>query len=102
MGNLKTFHAAGSSIIAFNPAAGANLDEVELPDTVMSITANGCNFTHNGSCAITWWDKADQVTMPTTLTTLRLTAMGQDVGTHELVHQWLEMLHDNPEVIPNA
>ena len=102
MTNLKTFHAAGSSIIAFNPADGCDLQDVQLPDTVMSITANGCNFTHNNGCAITWWDMADEITLPTSLTTLRLTGMGRDKGTQALVHQWCQMLADNPDLIPNA
>lgn len=100
--NLKTFHAAGSSIIAFNPANGSDLQDVQLPITVMSITANGCNLTKNNSCAISWWDMADEVSIPTTLTTLRLTGMGRDAGTQCLVHRWCQMLADNEDIIPNA
>lgn len=100
--NLKTLHAAGSSLIAYNPADGSNVEDIQLPDTVASITASGCNFTYNNACAITWWNKADQITLPTSLTVLHLTGMGRDVGTQDLIHQWLQMLNNNPSVIPNA
>lgn len=103
MANLKTFHAAGSSIIAFNPAPGCDLQDVQLPNTVMSITANGCSFTYNNHNVITWWDFADELDdIPTSLTSLNFTGMGQDVGTQELISAWCEMLRNNPNVKEHA
>lgn len=103
MVNLKKFYASGSGLLSFNPAAGASFDVVELPLTVASIVANGVSFTDShGNCAVTWWDNADADTMPNTLLVLRLSGMGSDDGTHQLVHEWCEMLRDNPSLINSA
>lgn len=103
MSNLKKFFAAGSGLLSFNPADGADFEAVELPVTLTSIVANGVSFTDSlGDCAITWWDDADEDELPSTLLVLRLVGMGSDSGTHELVHQWCAMLRDNPSLIASA
>jgi len=102
MQNLKTFHAAGSGLASFNPANGASFTDVQLPITLRTIGANGVNLTYNNQCAITWWDGATQTTIPTGLTVLRFTGMGQDKGTQQLIHQWCEMLRNNPDKINGA
>lgn len=112
MVNLKEFYAAGSGILAFNPADGSDLTAVELPNTVTTITMNGVNLTANGNdCAISWWKLkfdgpnivgVEGTTCPTSLQVLRLTAMGYDIGTHKLVKSWIDMLSNNPSLINYA
>lgn len=104
MPNLKRFYAAGSGLLSFNPSDGSDFEEVELPVSITSIVANGVSFTNSlGNCAVTWWDCAEQKQLPpTSLLYIRLTGMGQDPGTHSLLHQWLQMLNANPSLIPYA
>lgn len=119
MTNLKNYLAAGSNIVTFNPAGGNRFEDVQLPLTVTSMVMNGVSLTpvnnnvteksydetyttqvHKNGCSVTWWNNHQQITMPTGLTVLRLSGMGADAGTHELLHQWLQMLRNNPEQIP--
>lgn len=105
MTNLTHFMAAGSGLLAFNPAPGCTLKVAEIPNTVNSIVMNGVSLTTNetvNGCAITWWDVTTQVTIPDGLRVLRFTAMGQDQGTQTLIHEWLQKIKNDPDAIANS
>lgn len=101
---LKKFYAAGSILAAFNAGDGANLSEVELPTTVVSMTMNGCNLTDgNGHCVIKWYEtnyndniptSVTLTTVPATLRTLLFTGMGNDEGAKELILSWVNAVYD--------
>ena len=56
MGALKKFYAAGTRLVAFNPASGSKLEEVELPTTVNTMQMEGCSLTKDGECSIKWYE----------------------------------------------
>lgn len=102
MAQLNTFLAFGSGLKTFNPANGAKFNRVELPDTLQSVTAQRCKLGN-----VTFWLTTDTGVVPmsacpTSLLVLELTAMGDDAGTHQLVHLWLTMLSANPALINSA
>lgn len=107
--NLRRYLAAASGLTAFNPADGAVFTEVELPDGLTSIRAtdvtlpaDGIQFlalVSDGSPVAT---TLTPVSCPTSLKVLTLTGMGDDPGTHKLLHAWLMMLKANPDVLSQA
>ena len=127
MAQLNSFLAAGSGIKTFNPANGAKFNRIELPDTIQSVTAQRCKLGNITFWRSVWGDREIEVwdntgeepvmsietrympirveqmtTCPASLLVLELTAMGDDEGTHQLVHMWLTMLRSNPALINSA
>lgn len=98
--NLRRYYAAASGLTAFNPADGAVFAEVELPDGLTSIRATDVTLPSDGiqflSLTLT------PVSCPTSLKVLTLTGMGDDPGTHKLLHAWLMMLKANPDILSQA
>ena len=53
---LKKLYAAGTSMTNFNPAGGSNLQEVELPTTITTMSMDGCSLTNSSEhCSISWY-----------------------------------------------
>lgn len=102
--NLHKFYAAGSGLSAFNPASGSIFTDLELNDTIgsfrctdVTFPSEGIKFLHVGKDI-----NPTEVDCPTSLLVLELTGMGNDYGTHDLLHRWLTMLANNPELISQA
>lgn len=104
LNHLTTFLASGSGLTTFAPANGTKFNKVELPDTIKSIE---CTRVQLGD--LTFWRSnlednsvSLMTSCPTSLLALTLSGMGEDAGAHSLVHQWLQMLHENPGLIQTA
>ena len=109
MRSMKYFYAAGSNLDSFNPSAGSDLKEVELPTTVTSMQMDGCKLTDaNNNCLIKWYktnyiiDGTNRIptgveltSVPSTLRVLLFTGMGNDKGTQALVMDWINAVYDD-------
>ena len=105
MHSLTHFYAAGARLDSFNPASGSNLKVVELPTTVTSMQMDGCNLTGvNNECVIKWYEtiydndlpvRVEEVGIPSTLRVLILSGMGTNLGTQQLVFDWLNSVYDD-------
>lgn len=104
LSHLITFIASGTGLKTFRPADGTKFQKIELPDTLQTIEARNVTLGD-----ITFWesdleDNAVSImnSCPTSLLTLSLVGMGNDEGSHQLVHQWCQMLKNNPYLIQTA
>ena len=98
--NLKECYAGASGLSAFNPPSGATLVKVELNSSLTSIQATDVTLPADGVEFLS--DSLESVDCPTSLLVLNFTGMGDDEGTHKLVHAWLMMLKNNPQLLQSA
>ena len=102
LSHLTKYFASATAIKNFRPADGTKFTEVELPDTLQTIE---CRNIQLGS--LSFWQYKDNAltemqSCPTSLLSLSLIGMGEDDGTHNLVHLWCQMLGSNPHLIQTA
>lgn len=106
MTRLSKYYAAGTGLLNFEPASGAKFTKIELPDTIQVIR---CSNNQLGD--LSFWSTVNEggehyveemEICPTSLLTISLIGMGEDEGAKELVHSWLAMLRENPELINTA
>ena len=104
LNHLTHFYAAGTGLLAFRPEDGTKFTEITLPDTIQTIEVRNVQL---GNLSF-WHSNVEEKTLtqlstcPTTLLNLSLVGMGEDVGTHNLVRNWLHMLAENPHLVQTA
>lgn len=102
LSHLTKYFASATAIKNFRPADGTKFTEVELPDTLQTIE---CRNIQLG--LLSFWQYKDNAltemqSCPTSLLSISLIGMGEDDGTHNLVHLWCQMLGSNPHLIQTA
>ena len=110
LSHLNFFIAEATSLKNFRPADGAKFRGIILPGTIQTIECRNVSIgsivfidtkvTPDGN-----WIPSDidlEFSTPTSLLSLFLVGMGEDEGTHSLVHLWCQMLRENPHLINTA
>lgn len=102
--NLHRYYAGGSGLSAFNPADGSIFTELELNDMVGSLKCTDVIFPENGIKFVSMGRAraVEEISCPTSLKVLSLSGMGNDSGTHDLLHRWFVMLDENPDILSQA
>lgn len=93
---LTHFYAAASGLLAFTPASGTKLQDVTLPDCLEEIRMEKSTIGTLGFYrTVSEGHTIEECACPTSLRYLSLIGMGNDEGTHNLVHDWLTMVRTN-------
>ena len=100
--HLTKYYASATAIKNFRPGDGTKFELIEMPSTLQTVE---CRNIQLGD--FSFWDYSDEGVVkmeeaPVSLLTISLIGMGEDEGAHNLVHQWCQMLRNNPHLIQTA